>query len=54
MTERFEAVYWSPAPRKLVQEAELAMNCPECGKAPMLRKPKYIRWQHILAYGCVP
>jgi hypothetical protein len=53
MVERFDAVFWSPAPRKLVQEAMLAMDCAHCGKAPVLRKPKYIRWQHILAYGYV-
>ncbi len=53
LTEKFDRTYWSPAPAKFVAEAVMVHNCPDCKKEPVLRKPKNIRWQHILAHGCV-
>ncbi len=53
LTEKFSREFWSPAATKLITEALQEIDCEECKAGPVLRKPKHIRWQHILAYGCV-
>ncbi len=53
LTERFNAEYWSPAPKKLLRQALANFNCQHCNEAPVLKQPKHVHWQHILAHGCV-
>lgn len=53
LTEIFSRTYWSPAPRKLVDEALDHLACPDCVKMPVMLKPKQIRWQPIIATRCV-